>query len=87
METIYQRQQRKLIKRGISTTDAQRIAYFQQRDKGTLNGGKYDMSDYGKRYSGLTSIERQLLRRAKREGRMPGDYIIYGNKVKLRNGM
>lgn len=87
METIYQRQQRKLIKRWISTTDAQRIAYFQQRDKWTLNWGKYDMSDYWKRYSWLTSIERQLLRRAKREWRMPWDYIIYWNKVKLRNGM
>jgi hypothetical protein len=32
METIYQKQQRLLIAKGIKPEDAQRIAYFKQRE-------------------------------------------------------
>lgn len=84
METIYQKQQRALIKKWLNPLDAQRIAYFKQRDLWRLDNWTYKVNEDWAWYSSLTSVERALLRRARREKRQPGEYKIENWKVLLR---
>lgn len=81
---IYSRQQWKLIQKWISAEDAQRISYFSQKKNWTLNEGKYQLSDYWNYYSHLSSVERAMLRRAKREWKPMRMYKIEDGKVRLR---
>jgi hypothetical protein len=84
METIYQKQQRLLIAKGIKPEDAQRIAYFKQRELWRLDNWTYKVNEQWAEYSALSSLQRQLVRRARKENKPINHYEIKDWKVKVR---
>lgn len=77
---ILSRQEWRLREKWVPEDKAKRIAYWSQRNNDRLDKW-FQLNDYGKQYSEADSLEREILRRAKRDWRQPRDYTIYKWKV------